>query len=818
MCVLGIPFVSLTSSLGPETATWRASDEAHTDDEVFELVQSVSTAEAGLSLDVPLDLFDFSLPLAPIGPIGRSRSVTSPGLGRESPAFTRVNRAVSWDLPLDFFVVAGFPRVEMSPGRSPGLAQAAKRVQSPVSAPFLVIFPSDEGTVGAPSPISLYGRRASVGASPRGLSDSPIFRGRWDERIMDLVARAESAITADLLDHMLSFQLVPFSAASHGVSLAQLEAVVTEIMTVKGEKGGSMSRTAGAFRESERITVFSRAAAEVLVDLANAKDASVDSFRRGAPYIRAFTSLARAVGLDTTFFDNHSALVDRVMDPPAVGLPKPVPDGLAGRESERILLAFSTITAYTSTGPKRAAYPEFLSALELMTSFFAGSLPGRAEQLRASPDWHALQSALVAFCHSTAEDILEAFALELDEDELAEPRVTRIGIDIVALCRSHVSLEARLFTSFPRLLQSGIGSTPSFPDGDVMFSVPQGPDLVPALVASMRTFGKLELMNEVFVEFQGSAAMGYDGLRREWLSQIISAMSAVDFGLFEFSDDSHTFLKPVAGAAADERLRVFGRMLGLSLRYGVTAGVRLAPSCLRQIVKRSAPKPGEAEAMLAVEDPALLKSLKKLDLIEDADEIARLGLELSGGVVVRTRDELTRFIAQKKREAVVESTRSGMTQIAAGMADTVRLVILESLTVAELSTLLVGDDEVDVADLLASTSWALGRRGMMSSAYTPEQVEWFREILSSLDQEEISRFLAFVSGSPRAPIGGFLADPDHDRSWLHLVVDPTMRVDQWPVAQTCFVILRVPLYESVEDMRAKLLKAIELGTTIDLPF
>lgn len=67
----------------------------------------------------------------------------------------------------------------------------------------------------------------------------------------------------------------------------------------------------------------------------------------------------------------------------------------------------------------------------------------------------------------------------------------------------------------------------------------------------------------------------------------------------------------------------------------------------------------------------------------------------------------------------------------------------------ELELLISGLPNIDLVDLKANTTY---------SKYQPNspQIEWFWQALESFDQEDLARFLQFVTGTSKVPLGGFM--------------------------------------------------------------
>jgi hypothetical protein len=72
----------------------------------------------------------------------------------------------------------------------------------------------------------------------------------------------------------------------------------------------------------------------------------------------------------------------------------------------------------------------------------------------------------------------------------------------------------------------------------------------------------------------------------------------------------------------------------------------------------------------------------------------------------------------------------------------------------------------------------------------------------AMTPEQQTKLLLFVTGSPRAPIGGLAKLP-------FVVQRNGGDSNRLPTASTCFNILLLPQYESEERLRERLLKAID---------
>ena len=123
----------------------------------------------------------------------------------------------------------------------------------------------------------------------------------------------------------------------------------------------------------------------------------------------------------------------------------------------------------------------------------------------------------------------------------------------------------------------------------------------------------------------------------------------------------------------------------------------------------------------------------------------------------------------------------------------------------ELQKLFCGtpNNKWDIAMLMKATRAAHGYN------HDSRAIKYLFEILSSYNVEEQRRFLQFITGCPRLPIGGFkaLTPP------LTIVRKDSEKLEQFslPSVMTCANYLKLPDYPTLEMMREKLAFAMSEG-------
>ena len=652
----------------------------------------------------------------------------------------------------------------------PGSASPkSNRIHSPIPAPFLriaLISPRSSPQVTEKQILGYVSPGTTPRERRRSLSSSP------ETRLDHIVAEIEEAITPELIEGILSFPVFAFDGAVYGPGLARIKAAARMLHLGEDEQ----------FPESDKVLLFLRMGAELLVEVDNLKYQTRELLDQAKPFIECLLFLCEKADLAIDFARKDS--IDLILGVPVKST------GVGSLES----LVFLLDNEADSDAPPITVQSRVFQELHLV-------------HLRTVSDSPLLRH----FCKEHAENLIERMAEGVES--IADPRITRVAIDLVTLCKRAISFQSRFSHGLPMLLQSAIGRVADYEDGDVLFRVPQGPDMLDTLLESMVTFDKLELMNEVYVSFTDSEAAGYDGLRRQWLSSAISEM-ARNASLFEFTDGRKLFLKPRNSQGQNnEKFRMFGRLVGLALRYGVSPGVPLSPSCLYLLQHgKDDVEIASLKLFLTQEDPQYIVSFRAMQLMDDS---ALREFSFPDGETVTTTN-LDRFVAMRMRQLTLDAVREPMLHITAGVADTVRFVLIESLDPRELRDLIHGAQSISVPALRAETTWSVVMDDLFIVGGTsePSQVTWLFEILASSSLEEMKKFLSFVSGASLPPIGGFVPE-NEDRGWLQVIIDPYMSEDKLPTSQTCFVSIRIPMYDTKEELEHKLRLAIDLALTIE---
>uniref|UniRef100_A0A2I3RS67 E3 ubiquitin-protein ligase NEDD4-like n=1 Tax=Pan troglodytes TaxID=9598 RepID=A0A2I3RS67_PANTR len=292
------------------------------------------------------------------------------------------------------------------------------------------------------------------------------------------------------------------------------------------------------------------------------------------------------------------------------------------------------------------------------------------------------------------------------------------------------------------------------------------------------------LKARLWIEFESEKGLDYGGVAREWFFLLSKEMFNPYYGLFEYSaTDNYTLqINPNSGLCNEDHLSYFtfiGRVAGLAVFHGKL----LDGFFIRPFYKMMLGKQITLNDMESV-DSEYYNSLKwilendptELDLMfcideENFGQTYQVDLKPNGSEIMVTNEN--------KREYI----------------EYVYTYLLPFLSVIE--------------NLLVSFQQCK-QHSIYKNGYCPNHpvIQWFWKAVLLMDAEKRIRLLQFVTGTSRVPMNGFAE--------LYGSNGPQLfTIEQWgspeklPRAHTCFNRLDLPPYETFEDLREKLLMAVE---------
>jgi E3 ubiquitin-protein ligase HUWE1 len=320
------------------------------------------------------------------------------------------------------------------------------------------------------------------------------------------------------------------------------------------------------------------------------------------------------------------------------------------------------------------------------------------------------------------------------------------------------------------------------------------------------------LLDQIRVQFIGENGIDIGGLTRDWFSTLVKAIFNPNFTLFiPAANGRSSQPNPLARRHTDnfhEWYRFAGRIIARAIIEGICVDAHMT----RPLLKHLRGLPMTLKDLETV-DQEQYESLVFL-LEHEADQC---GLTFSieydefGANRIRTlipngsKIEVTDGNKEEYVQKVVEwrltlEIEVEIRNFVGGFHELIKAEELKVFSVDELELLICGVPEIDVRDFRVNCHFI-----QPYSENHPVIVRFFR-VFQEFTVEERARFLLFLTGSSQVPFGGFRTLEDMQRP---IKIAPGGTPERLPAAHTCVNQLDLPEYETEEDMRGKILFAIQ---------
>ncbi|XP_017754015.1 PREDICTED: E3 ubiquitin-protein ligase Nedd-4 isoform X2 [Eufriesea mexicana] len=323
------------------------------------------------------------------------------------------------------------------------------------------------------------------------------------------------------------------------------------------------------------------------------------------------------------------------------------------------------------------------------------------------------------------------------------------------------------------------------------------------------------LKTKLWVEFEGEVGLDYGGLAREWFFLLSKEMFNPYYGLFEYSaTDNYTLqINPFSGVCNEEHLNYFkfiGRIAGMAVYHGKL----LDAFFIRPFYKMMLGKSIDLKDMESV-DSEYYNSLlwikendpSELELTFCVDEesfghTSQRELKPDGANVPVTDENKDEYIALVIQWRFVSRVQEQMNAFLEGFNALIPPTLVKIFDEHELELLMCGIQHIDVRDWKQNTLY----KGDYHANHIV--VQWFWRVVLSFSNEMRSRLLQFVTGTSRVPMNGFKELYGSNGPQL-FTIEKWGTPDNYPRAHTCFNRIDLPPYQSYQQLREKLVKAIE---------
>ncbi|KAL7543885.1 hypothetical protein ACHAXR_013277 [Thalassiosira sp. AJA248-18] len=327
-----------------------------------------------------------------------------------------------------------------------------------------------------------------------------------------------------------------------------------------------------------------------------------------------------------------------------------------------------------------------------------------------------------------------------------------------------------------------------------------------------------ELRGRLHITFINEEGVDAGGLSREFFAILAKEMFNPNYALFMSTEDGCTFQPNPNSSINPDDLRYF-RFVGRIVGKAVVDGFLLDAHFTRSLYKHMLGVKPTHHDMQAI-DPDYYKNLQMVlqHKLED------IGLELTfstedhsfgrsqtinlipdGRNIPVTEENKERYVDLVCQHRITTSIEKQIKAFLEGFHEMVDRDLISIFTAKELELLISGMPDIDIHDLKKNTDY---------NGYRPadKEIGWFWNIMFALTRSEKASFLQFVTGSSKVPLAGF-----SELQGMRGVQKFSINKASGPAgalmsAHTCFNALDLPVYNSEEEMKEKLLYAISEGS------
>ncbi|XP_061450521.1 NEDD4-like E3 ubiquitin-protein ligase WWP2 isoform X2 [Rhineura floridana] len=324
-----------------------------------------------------------------------------------------------------------------------------------------------------------------------------------------------------------------------------------------------------------------------------------------------------------------------------------------------------------------------------------------------------------------------------------------------------------------------------------------------------------DLRRRLYIIMRGEEGLDYGGIAREWFFLLSHEVLNPMYCLFEYAGKNNYCLQinPASSINPDHLtyFRFIGRFIAMALYHGkfIDTGFTL-PFYKRMLNKRPTLKDLESidpefyNSIVWIKENSLEECGLELYFIQDMEILGKVtSHELKEGgesirVTEENKDEYILLLTDWRfTRGVEEQTKAFLD----GFNEVAPLEWLRYFDEKELELMLCGMQETDMSDWQKNTIY---RHYTKNS----KQIQWFWQVVKEMDNEKRIRLLQFVTGTCRLPVGGF-AELIGSNGPQKFCIDKVGKETWLPRSHTCFNRLDLPPYKSYEQLKEKLLYAIE---------
>lgn len=321
------------------------------------------------------------------------------------------------------------------------------------------------------------------------------------------------------------------------------------------------------------------------------------------------------------------------------------------------------------------------------------------------------------------------------------------------------------------------------------------------------------------VRFYDEEGVDAGGVTREWFSVLARQMFDPNYALFITSAADKLTYQPNRDSAVNpDHLSFFkfvGRVIGKAIYDGRLLDAYFTRSFYKHILGRTVDY-RDVEAL----DPEYYKSLVWMlenDITDIIDLTFSIETDFFGTketvdlkpdgrnipVTEANKHEYVTLVTEQKLTTAIKDQINAFVQ---GFHDVIPAPLIQIFNEQELELLISGLPDIDIDDWKNNTEY----QGYTASS---PPVQWFWRAVRSFDQEERAKLLQFATGTSKVPLEGFSQLQGSSGVQKFQIHKDFSGENRLPSAHTCFNQVDLPQYNSYENLRANLFKAINECST-----
>ncbi|KUL84639.1 hypothetical protein ZTR_06680 [Talaromyces verruculosus] len=324
-------------------------------------------------------------------------------------------------------------------------------------------------------------------------------------------------------------------------------------------------------------------------------------------------------------------------------------------------------------------------------------------------------------------------------------------------------------------------------------------------------YGKLN------IRFHGEEGVDAGGVTREWFQVLARGMFNPNYALFiPVASDRTTFHPNRLSGVNTEHLMFFkfiGRIIGKALYEGRVLDCHFSRAVYKSILGKSV-SIKDMETLDLDYYKSLLWMLENdiTDIItetfaietDDFGETQVIDLIPNGRNIPVTQENKEEYVQRVVEYKLAGSVKEQLENFLKGFHDIIPPDLISIFNEQELELLISGLPEIDVDDWKNNTEYH-------NYSASSQQIQWFWRAVRSFDKEERAKLLQFVTGTSKVPLNGFKELEGMNGFSRFNIHRDYGNKERLPSSHTCFNQLDLPEYESYEDLRSRLYKAMTAG-------